>query len=347
MTTNLSIYNDDKIALIKRTIARGASDDELALFIQQCQRTGLDPFSRQIYALKRWDGREKREVLSIQISIDGMRLIAERTDKYAGQIGPFWCAKDGQWADVWLQSAPPAAAKVAVMRDGFREPLWAVARYDSYVQTNKEGEPTPLWRKAPDLMLAKCAESLALRKAFPQELSGLYTTDEMGQAQSEPATDQTSAAPVDAQRSAVVENATPQGAQKRDAPPSRPWDAQTVKERIEQFANARLHNDLSEGAIAANGELKAAMAALSGLVNGDDGKRHAVLRFLFGVESAKALTVAQCKSLSRWIGAQPNAAGEWIPGIHAISEAAAIIAADAITRGQLPLSGELAPAAVA
>jgi phage recombination protein Bet len=153
----------------------------VAAFLQQCARTGLDPIARQIYCI------ERAGKWQIQISIDGARLVAQRSGEYRGQTPAQWTGDGREWFDVWLDKEPPRAARVGVYREGFIEPLYAVARWDSYaVYTTdwktKAQKLSSMWAKMPDVMLSKVAEMLALRKAFPQDLSGLYSTEEMEQA---------------------------------------------------------------------------------------------------------------------------------------------------------------------
>ena len=169
-------YSRDQIDLIKRQIAVGATDDELRLFLHACAQSKLDPLSRQIYAIKR-GGK-----MTIQTGIDGLRLIAQRSGEYRGQVGPLWCGVDGVWHDVWTAPEPPLAAKVGILRAGFLEPVWGVARTEAYAARTAAGHFAGLWRTMADTMVAKCAEALGFRKAFPQECSGIYTADELEQA---------------------------------------------------------------------------------------------------------------------------------------------------------------------
>lgn len=171
VSNDQEMWDEKQLAALRQLGLSNAPKADLAVFLHYAQRTGLDPFARQLYMIER-GGR-----YTIQASIDGLRIVAQRSGEYAGQVGPYWCGDDGEWIDVWLDTKPPVAAKVGVMRKGFSEPLWAVAKFDSY------NANTPIWRKMPDTMIAKCAEALALRKAFPNDLSGIYTTEEMEQAE--------------------------------------------------------------------------------------------------------------------------------------------------------------------
>jgi phage recombination protein Bet len=179
-------FSPESIDLIKRTIAVGATDDELKLFLYTAKKSGLDPLVRQIYFVKRKSKTKEgqwEERMTMQTSIDGLRVIAERSGKYNGQTkveyGPV--GDDGR----------PEWAEVGVYKKGFEHPTYGRAYWDEYVATrydqySKKNVPSGMWGKMPKLMLAKCAEALALRKAFPQDLSGIYTSEEMAQADVEP-----------------------------------------------------------------------------------------------------------------------------------------------------------------
>ena len=160
-------FNDDQVKLIKSTIAKGATDDELQLFLYQAQKTGLDPLARQIHFVKR------AGQMTIQTAIDGFRAIAARTGQHAG-------TSDGIF-EVQKGIDRPSKATVVVKKivQGIVSEFSATARWDEYFPGEKQGF---MWKKMPYTMLEKCAEAKALRKAFPEDLSGMYTNDEMQQA---------------------------------------------------------------------------------------------------------------------------------------------------------------------
>lgn len=170
-------WTNEQIDLIKRTIAVGATNDELQLFLYQAKRTGLDPLSRQIHFVKR-KSSQGEDKASIQTAIDGYRLVADRTGKYAGSDDYLFDEGLTQFQHIASGRKVPITATVTVWKivQGERCPFTATARWDEYFPGDKQGF---MWRKMPYLMLGKCAEALALRKAFPAELSGLYTNEEM------------------------------------------------------------------------------------------------------------------------------------------------------------------------
>jgi phage recombination protein Bet len=223
-------YSQDQIQLIKDNYCKGGTDNELALFLSVCQKTGLDPFMRQIYAIKR-GGK-----MVHQVGIDGFRATAVKTGEYEGQTPPMWCGKDGKWVDVWVEKENPVAARIGIYRKNFREPLYAVARFDAYFQ-----QSNPLWKTMGYHMLSKCCEALALRKAFPTQLSGLYTNDEMGQAENKV---------VDAEFR-VVEPKVGPGKIKKNKPQPQTYDEMDTKTKIlqDQMAQVKTMDELDEIAL--------------------------------------------------------------------------------------------------
>lgn len=170
------------LELFKSVYAKGATDEELKLFLTICTKRNLNPLYRQIYFVKinekQDDGTWKQKMNAVT-SVDGLRTIADRTRQYQGQTLPEWCGKDGKWVDIWTTSEPPFAARVGVYKQGCVKPFYGIALFDEYKKTKKDGTLTKFWKEMSAHMIAKVAECLALRKAFPEDLSGIYTKEEL------------------------------------------------------------------------------------------------------------------------------------------------------------------------
>jgi phage recombination protein Bet len=176
LQTTKKAFSKEEFELIRSQIAPEATAEELKLFLYQAQLTGLNPLTRQLYCIHRnvKQGANWVKKMTIQTSIDGFRVIAERSGTYGGQSEPIFTEKEGTLV----------SCKVSVFRfhnEVRYEASVGVAYWDEYAPKNNEGKVTGMWAKMPHTMLSKVAEALALRKAYPQDLSGLYTGDEMNQ----------------------------------------------------------------------------------------------------------------------------------------------------------------------
>lgn len=216
-------YTAEEIELMKQTVAKDTTDLELQLFLHQCERTGLDPFNRQIHAIKRWHSSQKKQVMTMQVGIDGFRVIAARPGDYApGREPTFTYDPDGE-----VISATAYGWK-CVKGKWFE--VSATAFYDEYVQLTKAGKPNRMWGKMPRVMLAKCAEAQMLRKVNPQDLSGLYTHAEMMQAG--PSTSEEVLA--EAEDGKLIILAEAKELPKEQAPPAPKAEAEAVAEAFPQ-----------------------------------------------------------------------------------------------------------------
>ena len=161
--------------VVRTQIAPGAPDEVIALYFHRCNRVGADPFGRQLYVARRrqkvndqWEDR-----WMIETTIDGFRSIAESTGKYDGQDEPVYA---------YDKNGKIVSCSITVYRKDFNRGITATAFFSEYVQTKTDGTVTQMWQKMPHNQLAKCTEALALRKAFPRLLNGIYTDVEMEQA---------------------------------------------------------------------------------------------------------------------------------------------------------------------
>ncbi len=164
-------FGEEHKRIVRDAFAPTATPAEFDVLWAGARSRHLDPVRKQIHFVKRWDNMRNADVWSSQVSIDGFRAIAEDTGKYDGQDEPeFDCDDEGR----------VLVARVRVFRKDMSRASVGVAYWEEFVQTKKGGEPLHMWAKMPRHMLAKCAEALALRKAFPEQLAGLYAPEEMG-----------------------------------------------------------------------------------------------------------------------------------------------------------------------
>ncbi len=164
-------FSPDQRKLILDSFLSGASEQEAAVLLELARLRRLNPITNQIHFVKRWNSQRRCETWSAQVGIDGFRSIAERTGLYDGQDEPeFEYDPKGQLR----------LCRVRIYRKDWSRPAVGVAHLSEYVQRNKEGQPNAMWGGKPHVMLAKCAEALAFRKAFPDDTSGLYAPEEMG-----------------------------------------------------------------------------------------------------------------------------------------------------------------------
>lgn len=170
------LTKQDDLDLLKDTLTQDLTPSEFLLFVRTCQHTGLDPFQHQIYAFMRKykDKNGKwQQKLSIQTGIDGFRLIADRTRCYApGRETTYTYDEKGN-----VESATAYIKK-------FVGSVWHEVAETAFMEEYKPAHGQDhMWRKMPRVMLAKVAEARSLRRAFPAEMYGLYTRDEMAQSE--------------------------------------------------------------------------------------------------------------------------------------------------------------------
>lgn len=159
------------------------SDQHFAEFLEICRAKRFNPWGKHVWPTMR-PGAHGLPELIVNLTVDGFHAIALRTGELEKIVGPEWCGSDRAWVSVWTSSEPPAAARVGVMRRGMTEPVFMVARWESYAPYSLVGGKRrydDFWNRMPDFMLAKCAACAAIRRAFAEFLDGVYSPEELAQ----------------------------------------------------------------------------------------------------------------------------------------------------------------------
>lgn len=215
------VFTQEQESMIRDTFLNGATKQEAIVLLEVARARKLNPFLRQIHFVKRWDTQKGANVWSAQVSIDGLRAIAERTGKYDGQDEPEYGPVNERGYPQW--------AKVRIYRKDWSRPAVGMVFWEEYVQTKKDGSVSRFWDSMPRVMMAKCAESVAMRKAFPEDMSGLYTAEELGQSEND-----RQQLPIEQQPPRI----NPHGVDEDEAPPPDADAFDSLLERLTIIENA-------------------------------------------------------------------------------------------------------------
>jgi phage recombination protein Bet len=175
LVSEMTGFQPAEIALISRSVAIGAPLQELAVFLHSCRALGLDPLLKQAY----WIRRGNPPKGALQVGIDGFRAIAERSGTYAGAEAIEYRGAT-EWKYKGQDVMVPELARATIWKvvAGHKSAFVGEAYWSEFVPTAEKD--AFMWASKPRLMLGKCAEAQALRRAFPAQLGSLDYSDEIG-----------------------------------------------------------------------------------------------------------------------------------------------------------------------
>lgn len=152
-------YSQEQLKLIVSTVAKGATQNELLLFLHRCKVLELDPLKPgQVHFVKYGNNPG-----TVVVGIDGLRARAQKTNKLRGVKRGVIKDEHGRLIGAWAE----------VYVAGWEVPI----REEVPLYEFNTGRG--MWTKMPETMIKKVAEGHALRMAFPDVCGGLYTDDEI------------------------------------------------------------------------------------------------------------------------------------------------------------------------